>query len=86
MARISALAWGAYDSARKKLIIHKMHVAGAGDGEVGVVKVDGDALCVGCGDGSLLGLDEVQLEGKRRMNAAEFLRGNQVRSGERLGL
>ena len=30
--------------------------------------------------------DEVQMEGKRRMAAAEFLRGFQVRSGERLGL
>jgi methionyl-tRNA formyltransferase len=70
----------------KKLIAQKMHVAGSGDCETGVVKVDGDTLCVGCGGGSLLGLDEVQMEGKRRMSAAEFLRGNQVRSGERLGL
>jgi methionyl-tRNA formyltransferase len=70
----------------KKLIVHKMRVAGSGDGETGVVKVQGDAIVVGCGDGSLLGLDEVQLEGKRRMSAAEFLRGNQVRTGERLGL
>jgi methionyl-tRNA formyltransferase len=28
---------------------------------------------------------EVQAEGKRRMSAAEFLRGFQLRSGERLG-
>jgi len=41
---------------------------------------------VGCGYGSVLGLDEVQMEGKRRMSAADFLRGFQVRSGERLGL
>jgi methionyl-tRNA formyltransferase len=34
----------------------------------------------------LIAVDEVQMEGKRRMSAAEFLRGNQVRSGERLGL
>ena len=34
----------------------------------------------------MLGLDEVQMEGKRRMSAGEFLRGYQVRSGERLGL
>jgi methionyl-tRNA formyltransferase len=70
----------------KKLIVQKMHVAGGGGGEAGVVEVQGDALLAGCGGGSLLGLDEVQLEGKRRMSAAEFLRGNQVRSGERLGL
>jgi methionyl-tRNA formyltransferase len=70
----------------KKLIVQKMHVAGVGGGEAGVVEVQGDALLVGCGGGSLIGLDEVQLEGKRRMSAAEFLRGNQVKSGERLGL
>jgi methionyl-tRNA formyltransferase len=70
----------------KKLIVQKMHVAGGGGGEPGVVEVQGDALLVGCGGGSLIGLDGVQLEGKRRMSAAEFLRGNQVRNGERLGL
>jgi methionyl-tRNA formyltransferase len=78
---------GAHTMVRgKKLIVQRMHVAGAGDGEVGVVKVHGDSLCVVCGGGSLIGFDEVQLEGKRRMSAAEFLRGNQVGSGERLGL
>ena len=70
----------------KKLIVQRMHVAGVGDVEAGVVEVRGDVLMVGCGGGSLIGLDEVQMEGKRRMSAAEFLRGNQVRSGERLGL
>jgi methionyl-tRNA formyltransferase len=70
----------------KKLILQRMHIAGAGGGEPGVVEVQGDALLVGCGGGSLIGLDEVQLEGKRRMSAAEFLRGYQVKSGERLGL
>jgi methionyl-tRNA formyltransferase len=70
----------------KKLIVQKMHVAGVGDGEAGVVEVRGDALLVRCGGGGVIALDEVQLEGKRRMSAAEFLRGNQVRSGERLGL
>ena len=70
----------------KKLIVRKMHVAGGAGVSLGVVMVDGDALLVGCGGGSLIAFDEVQMEGKRRMSAAEFLRGNQVRSGERLGL
>jgi methionyl-tRNA formyltransferase len=70
----------------KKLIAQKMHVVGFGEIEAGVVEVRGDTLLVGCGGGSLLSLGEVQLEGKRRMSAAEFLRGNQVRSGERLGI
>ena len=70
----------------KKLIVQRMHVAGFGGVEPGGVEVRGEALLVGCGGGSVIGLDEVQIEGKRRMTAAEFLRGNQVRSGERLGL
>jgi methionyl-tRNA formyltransferase len=71
----------------KKLIVQKMHVVCDGtEGEAGVLVVQGDAVLVGCGGGTVLGFDEVQMEGKRRMSAAEFLRGYQVRSGERLGL
>jgi methionyl-tRNA formyltransferase len=71
----------------KKLIVQKMHVVCDGaEGEVGVLMVQGDTLQVVCGGGTVLGLDEVQMEGKRRMSVAEFLRGYQVRSGERLGL
>jgi len=50
-----------------------------------VRRVEGDSMLVGCGDGTMIGLDEVQMEGKKRMTAAEFLRGYQVKSGERLG-
>jgi methionyl-tRNA formyltransferase len=70
----------------KKLIVGKMHMAKGAGGETGVLMVDGDVLKVGCGNGSLLALDEVQMEGKKRMSAAEFLRGFQVKSGERLGI
>ncbi|MGH9597797.1 MAG: methionyl-tRNA formyltransferase [Edaphobacter sp.] len=70
----------------KKLIVQRMRVTGSGEVEAGVVEVRGDRLLVGCGGGSLLALDEVQMEGKRRMSAAEFLRGNQMRIGERLGI
>jgi methionyl-tRNA formyltransferase len=77
---------GAFTSLRgKKLIVHRM-ARSEGEGIVGEVRVDGDRLMVGCGEGSMLELVEVQLEGKKRMSAAEFLRGFQVRSGERLGL
>jgi len=69
----------------KKLIVHRMHV-GAEDGiEAGVLRVARDEMAVGCGSGSSVVFDEVQMEGKRRMSAAEFLRGFQIRSGERLG-
>ncbi|HZY73103.1 MAG TPA: methionyl-tRNA formyltransferase, partial [Edaphobacter sp.] len=39
-----------------------------------------------CGSGTAIELIEVQAEGKRRMSAAEFLRGHQVKNGERLGI
>ena len=69
----------------KKLIVHRMHV-GAEDGiEAGVLRVARDEMAVGCGSGSSVVFDEVQMEGKRRMSAAEFLRGFQIRSGERRG-
>ena len=75
---------GAFTSLRgKKLIVHRMEVA-HGEGSEGVLKVDGDSLLVGCG-GSLLELLEVQMEGKKRMAASDFLRGFQVKTGERVG-
>jgi methionyl-tRNA formyltransferase len=71
----------------KKLIVQKMHVVCDGtESEAGVLMVDGEQMMVGCGNGTVLAVDEVQMEGKRRMSAAEFLRGYQVRNGERLGL
>jgi methionyl-tRNA formyltransferase len=54
--------------------------------EMGWLRVAGDSMMVGCSEGTVLALDEVQMEGKKRMSAAEFLRGYQVTSGERLGL
>jgi methionyl-tRNA formyltransferase len=70
----------------KKLIVQKMHVCQGVCDEAGAMVVQGDSLMVGCSEGTMLELDEVQMEGKRRMSAAEFLRGYQVRSGERVGL
>jgi methionyl-tRNA formyltransferase len=70
----------------KKLIVHRMH-PGAERGIVaGMLEVRGDAMVVGCGDGEVVVFDEVQMEGKKRMGAGEFLRGFQVRSGERVGV
>ena len=85
MARISALAGSAYDLAGKKLIVHRMRVAAGVSAAQGELLVDGERLIVGCGGGTALELIEVQVEGKKRMAAAEFLRGYQVKSGERLG-
>ena len=41
-------------------------------------------LYIGCGDG-IIGLKEIQLEGKRRMNIAEFLRGFTITSEWNVG-
>jgi methionyl-tRNA formyltransferase len=49
-----------------------------------VVAVSRDALVVATGRGSLA-LEEVQLEGKRRLSGPEFARGHRVEAGERLG-
>jgi methionyl-tRNA formyltransferase len=69
----------------KKLIVHRMRMSAQDGLPPGVLHVDGDVLAAGCHEGAVV-FDEVQMEGKKRMSAAEFLRGNQVKSGERLGL
>jgi len=69
----------------KNLIVHRMRVGVERGIEDGVVQVAGGEMAVGCGGCGSLVFDEVQMEGKRRMSAAEFTRGFQVRSGERLG-
>jgi len=77
---------GAHTTLRgKKLIVHRMKVEPGLMIPAGEIVADRDLLCVGCGDGVAIKLAEVQMEGKRRMSAAEFLRGFQLRSGERLG-
>ena len=52
-------------------------------GEV-LVSNDRDGLIVACSDGALL-LDEIQIEGKRRMKSTEFLRGHRIDEGITLG-
>jgi methionyl-tRNA formyltransferase len=47
--------------------------------------VEGDRLFVGCAEGMALELFEIQLEGKRRMPALDFVHGYRPQSGEKLG-
>ncbi len=47
----------------------------------GSVKVNGNDIFVTCGEGSVLKLSEIQLEGSKRMSAAEFLRGRNFPDG-----
>ena len=78
---------GAHTTLRgKKLIAHKVRVADETfHGDPGEIVVRGDLMMVRGADATMLAFDEVQLEGKKRMSAAEFLRGFQLKSGERLG-
>ena len=52
---------------------------------VSELKAGGDHIFVGCGEGTAIELLEVQLEGKKRTSAADFIRGYRPRPGERLG-
>jgi len=65
----------------------KVHRAEAREGAglaPGEARPDEAGLVVGCGEGALR-LLEVQLEGKRRMLAADFLKGHPVVAGTVLG-
>lgn len=71
----------------KKLVFHRMMPMELRGEESLPARMltDRDRLFVDCGKNTRLELLEVQLEGKRRMPAADFVRGHQVRNGERLG-
>ena len=49
------------------------------------LKVEGDHLFVGCGEDTVLEPLELQLEGKKRTSASDFVRGYRPKSGEKLG-
>jgi methionyl-tRNA formyltransferase len=51
----------------------------------GSIAVDGPHLLAGCADGTALDLIEIQIEGKRRMTAQEFINGYRPKTGDRLG-
>src|SRR5579871_2101553 len=51
----------------------------------GEIKVEGDRLLAGCGQNTALELLEVQLQGKKRMAARDFLHGYRPQPGEKLG-
>lgn len=61
-------------------------VSGASTGEAqpGVVRsVERDGIVVGCGDGTSLVIDEIQVPGKRRMSVRDFLNGSKLDVGDR---
>jgi len=75
----------------KKLIVHRMVVAGEfGFGktqraQAGELQLENGRMFAACAEDTWLELVEVQLEGKKRMGTAEFLRGMAGVHGARLG-
>jgi methionyl-tRNA formyltransferase len=70
----------------KQLTLHTISVAaGVHALHEGGIAVTVDQLLAGCGTKTAIAIHELQLEGKRRMSAREFINGYQPRTGERLG-
>jgi len=75
----------------KKLIVHKMDAVHGPENhglvapEPGEVLVRGEHIFAACAGNTWLELMELQLEGKKRLPAAEFLHGTHLATGMRLG-
>ena len=83
---------GAYTSYKgRRLVVWSAAPLDAGgatpaDVEPGeIISARGDELVAACGGASALRLREVQLEGKQRVSARDFINGMHVEAGERLG-
>lgn len=69
----------------KKLKIHKTVISGKTSDKAGMVVDNKGVLSVCCGDGKCLDILELQLDGKKRMDAKSFLQGNKIEIGSVLG-
>ena len=75
----------------RKLIVHRMAIADAssisvpGLAKAGQIHIEHHRLLAACAGETWLELHEVQLEGKKRLVAAEFLHGTPLAENARLG-
>ncbi len=74
----------------RKLMAHRLMPLDAGSlaggpDEPGELRIEQGRMFVRCGEGTWLELVEVQLEGKKRMCATDFLCGQTLKTGDRLG-
>jgi methionyl-tRNA formyltransferase len=72
----------------KKLTIWKAQAVVGGQlpvviGEI--LEAKGDKLLAACGNQTVLQIEELQLEGKKRMTTRDFLNGVKIHPGEKLG-
>lgn len=65
----------------KNVKIHKTIVSDQYNGVPGEVLVSDNNLIVACGDSTAIEILTLQLEGKKAMSAADFLRGNPINKG-----
>lgn len=68
----------------KRLRIHAARPSAEGGLGPGRLRIEGRRLAVGCGKGRLL-VDEVQMEGRKRVSAEDFSRGIRLGNDEVLG-
>jgi len=89
--RVRGLApWpGAYTTFRGKNLhlwrAEEVPASGGSQLAPGTVLIEGGRLAVASGEGTRLVLEEVQVEGRKRLSAREFLNGARVQPGEILG-
>lgn len=67
----------------KNVKIHRSVLTDEKGGLPGEIIEAGKRLVVSCGDGKCIEIIEIQAENKKAMSAADFLRGNPVKTGER---
>lgn len=79
-----ALLRGKKMTAQRLMPLEPSALAG-GPASPGQVSIEHGRLFVRCAAGTWLELVEVQMEGKKRMLAADFLRGHPLKTGDRLG-
>lgn len=68
----------------KRLKIYKTVLGGESNALPGTVVACGDQIEVACGDGRTICISELQIEGKKRMSAHDFLMGHKLSVGENL--
>jgi methionyl-tRNA formyltransferase len=77
---------GAFTSLHgRALKVHAARAAPPAGLAPGSARGHAEGILVGCGQGTSLLLAEVQLEGKRRVPAADFLKGHPIAKGTVLG-
>ena len=71
--------------AGKTLKLWKVRVVEGGGKAGSVIGIDKESFTIACGEGAIEVL-EVQLEGKKRMSAGDFLKGSTLNIGQELGV